>query len=342
MQKLHKIHFLYVVKGFVLRIFIFSLFFVGISQVSFGQDPEFSQFFANPLHVNPAFAGTTELPRAVVNYRNQWPRKGATFTTYSVSYDQISKKFNAGIGFQAYHDRELNNIINTSAASFSYSYHLKMNQWNFITMGLQAGLVLKQFNSDQLIFSSNINQLTGEINGATPNYSDEKKLYPDFSIGAVGQHDNFFWGLSAFHITRPNESILEGDQKGKIPVKYTLHAGFRTKKYHNGLLSREFTFSPNIMYQQQGTFKQVNLGIYFIERTLLFGAWFRNNVDTRPDALIALIGFAKEKFQFGYSFDYTFSELSDYSSGSHEISLTFFFGKLDGIPVTNKLLFPMI
>ena len=57
-----------------------------------GQDPEFSQFFANPLYLNPAFAGTTELPRTVLNYRNQWPQKGATFTTYALSFDQISKK----------------------------------------------------------------------------------------------------------------------------------------------------------------------------------------------------------------------------------------------------------
>ena len=72
----------------VLFIFIFP-------KILFGQDPGFSQFFANPLYLNPAFTGTTELPRAVINYRNQWPQKGATFTTYSLSYDQPSKKMNA-------------------------------------------------------------------------------------------------------------------------------------------------------------------------------------------------------------------------------------------------------
>ncbi|QGY45511.1 type IX secretion system membrane protein PorP/SprF [Maribellus comscasis] len=329
-------------KQIVLRFICSSVLVVILSYVSLGQDPEFSQFFANPLHVNPAFAGTSELPRAVVSYRNQWPQKGATYTTYSISYDQISTKFNSGIGFQLLHDRELNNVVNTSSASFSYSYHLKINQWSFVTMGLQSGLVLKQFNVENLIFSSNIDQLSGEITGAVPVYSDEKKIYPDFSIGAVGQHNKIFWGASAFHINQPNESILVGDQKGKIPIKYTVHAGMRTKKHHNGLLSREFTFSPNLMYQQQGTFKQVNLGIYLIEKSFLLGGWVRNNFDKRPDSIIALAGFARDKFQFGYSFDYTLSKLSDYSFGSHEISLTFFLGRLDGIPVKNKLLIPMI
>ena len=41
-----------------------------------GQDPEFSQFYANPIYLNPAFTGTSALPRVVVNYRNQWPRQG--------------------------------------------------------------------------------------------------------------------------------------------------------------------------------------------------------------------------------------------------------------------------
>ena len=342
MQKSFKFRFLYDVKLIVFRSFLLPLFCVILAQISFAQDPAFSQFFANPLHVNPALAGTSELPRAVVNYRNQWPQKGTTFTTYSVSYDQTSRSSHSGVGFQVYHDKELNNIINTSAASFSYSYHLKLNTWNFVTLGLQAGGVLKQFNTKQFIFSSNIDQLSGEILGTSPYFSDEKKLYPDFAVGAVGQHNQFFWGLSAFHITRPNESIIEGDQKGNIPVKYTLHAGMRTKKFHNGLLSREFTFSPNILYQQQGTFKQLNLGIYFIEQSFLFGGWLRNNMDTRPDAIIALIGLARNKFQFGYSFDYTLSKLSDYSFGSHEISLTFFLGNLDGAPVRDKLLIPMI
>ena len=79
-----------------------------------------------------------------------------------------------------------------------------------------------------------------------------------------------------------------------------------------------------------------------IEKSFLFGGWYRNNIDVRPDALIALVGFAIEKFQIGYSFDLTLSKLSNYTYGSHEISLTFFLGKKDQLPIRNKLLIPMI
>lgn len=320
----------------ILFVFIFP-------KILFGQDPGFSQFFANPLYLNPAFSGTTELSRTVINYRNQWPQKGATYTTYSLSYDQISKKMNTGFGIQIYHDKELNNIINTSSAAFSYSYHLKFDHQSFMSLGLQAGMVLKQFDTSSLIFPSEINQLSGAVSGTSSTaYSDEMKIYPDFAVGVVGQHNEIFWGASVHHLNKPDESIIEGDQKGKLPMKITIHGGARSRKLHHGLLSREFTLSPNIIYQQQGSFKQLNIGVYMIEKSFQFGGWYRNNINIRPDAIIVLVGFAREKFQFGYSFDFTLSKLSNYSQGSHEISLTFFMGKKGETSVKDKLLIPMI
>lgn len=308
-----------------------------------GQDPGFSQFYANPVYLNPAFTGTTELPRAILNYRNQWPQKGATFTTYSLSFDRISTKMQTGFGLQVLHDRELNNVINSTSAAFSYSYHLKFNEDNYMTLGLQGGMVLKQFNIENLVFPSQIDQLSGAVSGLSGiAISDEQKLFPDFAVGVVGQRKRLFYGIAAHHLTRPDESVIEGDQKGQLPVKFTMHAGIRTRKLHHGLLSREFTISPNILYQQQGSFKQLNLGIYMIEKSVLFGAWFRNNIDVRPDAFILLTGFAREKFQFGYSFDLTLSKLSNYSYGSHEISLTFFIGEIKTGSAREKLLVPMI
>jgi hypothetical protein len=32
---------------------------------TFAQDPQFTQFYANPLYLNPAFAGTARCPRVV-------------------------------------------------------------------------------------------------------------------------------------------------------------------------------------------------------------------------------------------------------------------------------------
>jgi type IX secretion system PorP/SprF family membrane protein len=307
------------------------------------QDPNYSQFYANPVFMNPAFAGTTELQRIVVNYRNQWPQKGNAFTTYSLSYDRLLKNRKSGIGIQLNYDREPNNIINATWAIASYSHHVQLGMETFMTLGLQGGLVVKQYDANGLVFPSNINQISGELSGSLPiNITNDRKIYPDFAVGMVGQHRRTFWGVSVHHLTQPSETITEGDNKGDIPMKITLMAGNRSRKLHHGLLSREFTISPNVLYQQQGSFKQLNFGIYMIEKSFQFGGWFRHNLDIRPDAIIALVGFAREKFQFGYSFDYTLSKLSNYSHGSHEVSLTFFFGTKSGNIQPNSLLIPMI
>ena len=54
---------------------------LSLSVNSFAQDPEFTQFYANKLYLNPAFAGSHNCPRIVMNYRNQWPAITGNFVT---------------------------------------------------------------------------------------------------------------------------------------------------------------------------------------------------------------------------------------------------------------------
>jgi len=326
------------VKSIVL--ITFMLIVVNIHQVS-AQDPEFSQFYANPLYLNPAFTGTTEYQRMVANYRNQWPKQGNTYVTYNFTYDKFLPVIRSGIGFKLMYDRELNGVVNSIYTSFLYSYHIKVNDQFFYTMGLEAGFIYKQFNTSGLIFPGMIDQGTGTITGTYPlPFEDGQKIFPDFSFGLAGQVDDVYFGLSLHHLTQPDQSIIEGDQVGRLPLKITLHSGTKSHQFHRGLLSRAFTLSPNIIYRQQGSFKQINAGIYMKEDWLAFGLWYRNNLSVRPDALIAMVGIQKEKFQFGYSFDFSLSNVSAYSYGSHEISLTFFFGELHRRLFNNAMVIP--
>jgi len=310
-------------------IFLVILFVLMISSVSLkGQDPEFSQFYSNPLYLNPAFTGTSVLSRLAVNYRNQWPNRGNTFVTNYLSYDKFVTGMRGGIGFQAMYDVELNGIISNLNTSFLYAHHFKVNDRLFFSMALEAGVIYKQYKVSGLVFPGMINQNNGEIYGIyTLPTENGHKLVPDFSVGLVGQRDNVYFGFAINHLTRPDQSIVDGDAQGRLPLKITLHAGAKGHEFHHGLLSRAFTLSPNLIYQQQGSFRQINLGMYMKEDWLTFGLWYRNNLSMRPNSVVAMFGYQKEKFQFGYSFDYTLSNLAGYGYGSHEISLIFFFGQ---------------
>jgi type IX secretion system PorP/SprF family membrane protein len=278
--------------------------------------------------MNPAFTGTSEYPRVVTNYRNQWPKNGNTFVTYNITYDNYIKSMKGGIGFQLLYDRELNGVVNSINTAFFYSYHIKASDQLFFTGALQAGFIFKQFNTSGLIFPGMIDQGTGNISGYYPlPVEDGQKIFPDISVGMAGQSGDVYFGAAVHHLTQPDQSIIEGDQVGRLPMKLTLHAGAKMHKFHRLLFSKEFTLSPNVIYQQQGSFKQLNFGLYMIEKWLTFGAWYRNNLSVRPDAAIAMVGYTSDRFQLGYSFDFSLSNLAAYSYGSHELSLIFFFGQ---------------
>ena len=58
------------------------------SQLVNAQDPHFSQFFASPLTLNPAFTGKfSGTWRLAANHRDQWPSIPKAYVTTSASLD---------------------------------------------------------------------------------------------------------------------------------------------------------------------------------------------------------------------------------------------------------------
>ena len=51
------------------------------------QDPQFTQFFANPIYIAPSYAGASTGQRVIVSYRDQWSVIPNTYRTMSASYD---------------------------------------------------------------------------------------------------------------------------------------------------------------------------------------------------------------------------------------------------------------
>ena len=95
---------------------IFSLCLAFYIKISLCQDAEFTQFYSNPIYLNPAFAGTNNCPRISTNYRSQWTGLPQIFNTTSFSYDQNFRSIDGGIGFMILSDR-LNNAIQNSRIS---------------------------------------------------------------------------------------------------------------------------------------------------------------------------------------------------------------------------------
>ena len=107
----------------IISVFGFLLTFTTAANA---QDPAFSQFYANPLYLNPAFAGTNECPRVNLNYRDQWPGLGRTFVTSTASYD--TRIGQSGLSGRFLNDRSGSGSLALNTFSVAYAYHLQVNR----------------------------------------------------------------------------------------------------------------------------------------------------------------------------------------------------------------------
>jgi len=286
------------------------------------QDPEFTQFYANKLYLNPAFAGTGGGPRFSLNYRNQWPSISNAFETYSVSYDQHFDAIGGGVGVQAWHDRAGDGELTTTVVSAMYSYNLNVTRDFTIKAGLQASGYTRSVDFSKLRFEDQIDPRRGFVRPTQEplpkNGTETIDPYPDFSAGFMGFTEKYYAGFSVHHITEPTQSFYN-NPNNTLPRKFTGHVGMMLP-LDNAARNPESFISPNIMYQRQGKFTQVNVGGYYIHKFFVTGLWFRQTAPN-SDALMALVGLKKDPFKIGYSYDLTVSEARPAAKGSHEISL---------------------
>ena len=273
------------------------------------QDPQFTQFYANPLYLNPAFAGTARCPRIAMNYRNQWPNLSGTYVTYAASYDQHIDAISGGLGIRVMQDDQARGTLKSTNVSLIYSYLLPVTRAFSIKIGLEAGFFQKALHKTKLTFGDMIDARRGFVWNTNEYIPSPNKSGLDFGGGILGFSKRYFIGAAVHHATQPDEG-LQGISK--LPMKITGHAGAIIALEKGG----DSYISPNILFMQQQNFTQLNLGLYFKRGSLVAGLWYRNS-----DAFIVLIGLQTEQIKIGYSYDVTVSKLASNTAGSHELSL---------------------
>ncbi len=303
------------------------------------QDPQFSQFYAAPLYLNPAFAGSTQQGRVGMNYRNQWPAIDANFTTVSAYGDVYIEDKNSGVG--ALLTRDYVGIVGLQSISFAlqYAYQLNITKKLSFRPGVQVGIVNRSINFGSLTFGDQFDPNTGEIVRGTAEAlnTGQSKFFPDLSFGGLFFSKNAWLGVAAHHITQPNQSILGA--KDQLDMKISIHGGykffFRPGVQGTGVFSKpqERSIAPVLQYRKQGQSSQADVGMYYTFEPLVIGTWYRgipfNKVNgfANNESIVLLVGLVlkgeKDVLNIGYSYDYTISKLGPGSGGAHEFSLVY-------------------
>jgi type IX secretion system PorP/SprF family membrane protein len=288
------------------------------------QDPQFTQFYANPLYLNPAFAGTSIQSRFVLATRVQWASIPGAFQTYSASYDQFFPRIKSGFGLNIYYDRAGTGGLSTTNANLAYAYEIKINRDLFIRPAAKIGYVFRSLDFNKLTFGDQLstdNPISGEI------ISNQGIAFADFGTGVLLYAPDYWVGFAADHLNMPNESFLGEDSR--IPIKYSLHGGYRFKLNGRNKLDRNYVYVA-ANYKSQGKFDQLDLGAYYEHNALTIGIWYRGLPvvfseisGLQRDAVSILIGYKQTNLSFAYSYDITISSLGLNSGGSHELTVIY-------------------
>lgn len=326
----------------ILAIAIFSLVF---AVSAYGQDPQFTQFYAAPTYLNPAFAGTIPQSRASMNYRNQWPAIPRAWVTYNFAYDHYVPEINSGFGFIATHDRAGSGALQGNTIALQYAYEIKVSRETVIRPALQIGYNNRNLNFSDLVFSD---MLIRNANSTLEENIFEPVSFFDAGTGVLLYNPRYWVGAAVHHLNQPNESLYP-DRVGLLPRRYSVHAGYRFS-LSGGMYNRtSHDLVVAFNYRQQADFNQFDIGAYYELNPIVLGVWYRGIPVLKSngygylnqDAVALTAGFMTESFNFGYSYDITISQLNlGSTAGAHELSIAYQWASVKNARMARRRIIP--
>ena len=313
---------------------------VALAGVSNAQDPNFSQFFASPLTLNPALTGKFDgVFRVAGNYRNQWPTINNAFVTKTASVDfgilkgRLADIDQLGIGILGVTDRAGDGVLVTNYAGLSMAYHkgLDENGFHQIGAGFQSTYVNKRLDVSKVDFEDELTPLG--FTGVTSEIFSSSQInvsYVDINAGllyngSTNGYNNFYVGASMYHINRPKESFQGGEFL--LNPRVTIQAGGKIPigSYHSFNISTNYSFQASAKNFVVGGAFSYNVNNNSEDPTNVFlGSWTRIS-SIYNDAVIPYFGLEFKSIHIGYSYDINISPLKTASNsvGGNEISLVY-------------------
>ena len=271
------------------------------------QYPVFSQYYFNELVLNPAYAGNSVQLSLTTMYRNQWVNFPGAPKTFSFSGHTALAKNRVGLGLMVNHD-EIGSYKNEHIfASYSYKIHFAHST---LAMGLQGGINL---------LGADYSKLDLQSPGDAAFFNVLNVVKPNFGGGLYFTKKSFFVGLSVPFILNNKVANSVENMMGQLKEAryYFLRSGvvFPIDRFE------KVKMNPSVLVRlQEGQPLSVDINNAFIFYDIFsVGASYRS-----VDSFISFIDLKiSDKFHFGYSYDWTQSDLSRYSNGTHEFMLNY-------------------
>jgi type IX secretion system PorP/SprF family membrane protein len=303
-------------------IVLVTILMAGLCTVLQAQDAYFSQFFMNPVYLNPAYSGSMKVPRAGVQYRNQWPAYNNAYSTYFATFDTYLPKIKSGIGVLIYNDVQGDGIYTESSFKFIYSKEIKLNTDWTMYGSISGGAQFNALNFGRLVFADQIDPIYGQNQPTAETVPDNNnRIFPDFGAGVLFFNDKYFFGLAADHLSEPDQSIYS-EYPNHLPRKYTAHFEVNLPWFHPGHARKYVKLNPNFIIQSQGKELNMTYGIYANRKSFSLGMW--NRLTTRNSAdMILMAGFIGKQLKTAVSYDWNITGVGLRSHGAVELSVSY-------------------
>lgn len=317
----------------MLKKIIYHLLFLAPVISIQAQDAQFTQFYAAPMYLNPAFTGLTYEHRFTLNARDQWPGVNTAYKTIMATYDYNLSDVNSGIGIFFMQDQAGTSRLTTQQRGVNYAYRLKVNKYSEFRMGASVNITSRRFDYNRLIFNDQLSLNNNPTPVSNEPRDDGKINYLDLGLGALYNSTNYWFGAAFKHLNQPNTSMTGGIVP--MPIYVTAHGGYRyiiTARGAGRTKLEEF-ISASVNYRREARYDQLDIGAYYFKSFLNVGVWYRGLPFKKykpgypnRESISFLVGLEipDKNFRVGYSYDVTVSKLGiNNTQGAHEISLVF-------------------
>lgn len=297
------------------------------------QDIHFSQFYMNPVYLNPALTGNFEGDwRFSANQRSQWRSVSRPFNTIAIAAENREGLLLPGLYYAAnlLHDAAGDGNLRTTELNISTAYQLfiDLDSVHSVTPAFQIGFNHRSVDVSKLSFDTQFNGFY--YDPSLPIYETfetTSRLGLNFSVGAIytyrkAKRKQITAGLGWFNLPQVKQSFY-GNNLIKRDRRLVIH-GKGTYE-----LNYEWDIQPGVLMQFQGKYKEIVFGanaryLYKDKKGEFIapyaGLWFRNK-----DALYMTVGAYYNNWIAGISYDINVSQLLPASNvrGGLEFSLQY-------------------
>ena len=275
------------------------------------QDPQFTQFTADRLSINPGSAGMEGYICGTLLLRRQWVGFDGAPRTGMVNLQGNLGAY-GGIGLTVMNDQlgqEKNNLFR-----LAYSYHHTLPNGGKLGFGASFGRISKQVVADWEATDGFI------LDPSIPDVGVTEGKF-DASAGIYYTSPQLHLGLSVTHL--PESAFSEFDVN--LARHYYLQAG-----YNYNLPGLPIELQPSILVKSDIASTQIDVNVNALwNNKFWFGLSYRPGDAIAPQVGMLIPG-NNNLTRIGYSYDVNTSALRAHNSGTHELMVSFCLEKLLG------------